>query len=118
MRTRLHARLLGKDGELLGWCEVPVEARGDGKLWSATPTVLVAECDGWTSFLSLHWVDVNVEVRQSIPEVRVTFGQPVTILTAGPVFMVGPMPDALAPVTVRTPAMVAPPSGGIAALTR
>lgn len=112
--TRLVIRLLDRENRLLGWTEIHAEARGDGRLWATADVSLAAEETGEAAILSAHWVDVNVEARSLLPAPRsVHSGEIVPVLTAGPVFLVGPAAGGLPAVTVRTPVVITPLTGGI-----
>lgn len=114
MQTRLIIRLLAADGSLLGWTEISALARGDGRLWALEPVQLGVEQAGTPAQVSAHWVDVNVETRVTLTEHRqLSVGEVVTVSPAGPILIVGPMPGALPPVTVRAPVKVAVPAGGM-----
>ena len=113
MRTTLILRLLDGIGALLGWSEVRVEARGDGALWAMAPITVPIDRDGVMVAVSVHWPDVNVEIRIEQPtHLRVTRGDSIT-LTIAPVMHFGRPPLQLPAVTVRRPTTVQIPVGGV-----
>ncbi len=116
MTTRIIVRVLDAVGLLLGWTEQLAEARGDGALWALTGSSLVpVELAGTPAQLSVHWADVNVEQRAPWSMVPVAVGQVITIDWHGPIFVVGAMPGALPPVTVRAPVRIDVPVGALGA---
>ena len=103
MTTKVVIRLLDAAGSLLGWAECQAKAKGDGKLWPSAPVVVRLEAFGHPTAVSLHWCDVNVEVRLPLPP-GPTFavGHLLTVFDGtAPLFTVGPMPGPLPPVTGR-----------------
>ena len=67
--TKLVIRVLNASGELMGWTEVQAEARGDGCLWTQTsPVSVLIEKAGLPMFQSIHWCDINVELRHPITD--------------------------------------------------
>lgn len=112
--TRLVIRLMDLENRLLGWTEIQAEARGDGRLWATADVQLAVEEPGIAAIISAHWVDVNVEARSPLPVPRrVHVGDIVPVLMAGPVFAVGPAAGGLPAVTVRTPVVISPLTGGL-----
>ncbi len=114
--TKFVLRVVDDANVLYGWVEVPAEARGDGCLWAKAPALLAIECAGAPTVLSVHWADVNVELRREWTLGPVSLGQIVTIPNDTPLLIVGPMATGLVPVTVRGAAIVMP-VGVIGALT-
>lgn len=106
--TKLVVRLLGATGNLLGWTEVVGTARGDGCLWVEHPATVVIEEAGMPVWNSVHWCDINVEVRTPIvPDKVLKVGDKVNLDWAnGPALRCGPAAGGLPPVTVREPIMI------------
>lgn len=99
---RLILRLLDDSGQMLGWelCEAHVP--GNGALVLSAPVVIPIDKPGLPTCLSVHWVDVNVEVK--IPLTFNTFCNAGSswMVNAGEIIRVGPQADGLPPVTVRS----------------
>ena len=106
LTTRLIIRLLNAQGQLLGWAEALGEARGDGALWVWAPTNIGIEVNGILTHVSVHWCDVNVEVRVVAAPQTVTLGQVITLPGNWEAMRCGPAAGGLPPVTVRTPVSV------------
>ena len=113
MNTKIVVRLLGLGNKLLGWAECVGHARGDGKIWIDDPTTVMIEEAGETRFLSVHWCDVNVEVRNPVEVQKVTPGMFITLPGNWPAITCGPAAGGLPPVTVRSPIKVGVPVGAI-----
>jgi hypothetical protein len=115
--TKLVLRVLGLSGELLGWTEVTALAKGDGALWAMSAVLVPVELAGTPTVLSIHWADVNVEVRAPMPGKPMSVGQSISIPhEADPMLRVGTPPVNLPAVTVRAASVIAPPSatmGGV-----
>ena len=93
---------------MLGWAQVDAHVRGDGKLWSPGPLIVVPIQSGVCTVLSVHWCDVNVEVRTECHAV-LTAGVPSAIFDREtPLIIVGPMPANLPPITVGSTAISVP----------
>lgn len=108
----LHVRLIDANEKLLGWASVPAEAHGDGQLWTKEPVLAAIEQDGSLAAISVHWVDLNVELRIHVPTpTPMTLGQILAVFEAGPIFRVGPAAGGLPPIVLRTPVSVAVPNG-------
>lgn len=119
MQTKLIVRVLDAAGDLLGWDELMAEARGDGRLWATAPSTVTIERQGVAATVSVHWADLNVEARTPFPTPQpVALGARVTVISPGPVFVVGPQAGGLPPVTVRTSVSISPPTGDLAAVGR
>lgn len=110
--TKVVIRVLAADESLLGWVEVRGEARGDGHLWAGHPVAVPIDQSGTPATVSIHWADVNVEIRVAAPPTPVTAGMAL-LLPYGeqPLFKVGEMPQSLAPVTVRQSVGIGVPMG-------
>lgn len=108
MKTKIVVRLLDETGRLLGWAQVMARAKGDGKLWSSGPLRIPIELRGLATTLSLHWCDVNVEIRLALP--RPTWFEAGETYTpyeeAADLITVGAIPGELPAVTVRGPVAV------------
>lgn len=120
LTTKLVLRVLDAGGELLAWAELLADARGDGCLWPQ-PRAVSALVDraGQPALLSVHWADVNVEVRSPFDHPPLTEGGAITLAFGDqPVLRVGPMPGPLPPVTVRAPVVVTVPVGALGAVPR
>ena len=120
LTTKLIVRVLDDDGALLAWTEVMAEARGDGCLWPKAQTFTACvEQSGTPASLSVHWADVNIEVRTPLAAGTLVAGAPVTLSFHGqPAMIVGQMPGALPPVTVRAPISISMPVGALGAVAR
>lgn len=117
LTTKLVVRVMDADLRLLAWTEVQGEARGDGALWVKAPTLAGVEAAGVPAWLSVHWADVNVEARSRFDHRAVSVGEVLTLAwPSAPILTVGPMPEALPPVTVRAPIRVAMPVGALGAV--
>lgn len=115
LKTKLVVRMLDAAEQLIGWAEVSGQARGDGKLWVEEPTLVMIERDGVIAYLSVHWCDVNVEIRSAIERAAVTAGQLLRLPGDWEAIAVGPAAGGLPSVTVRTPVEVRIPVGTIGA---
>lgn len=117
MYSKFVIRVLDEIGGLIGWTEVQGHARGDGCMWAEETFTIIADRDGIPSLMSVHWADVNVEVRLSTPLPAVTQGTPM-VCPAGILMKIGEMPkEALPPVTVRAPIAIGVPVGNLAAVS-
>jgi hypothetical protein len=113
--TKLVVRLLNAEGDLLGSVVHHAAIKGDGCLRAAGPVVCGIAHSGFPSSISLHWCDVNVEVRVPSPVPSVQAGQIVPLFDRGaPLIVVGPMPGPLPAITVGE-VKVPVPVGGIGA---
>ena len=92
------------------------EARGDGCLSTRTPIPIYVDVAGACAALSIHWCDLNVEVRVPPPIVDVTVGMTV-LLQPGRLIKAGEMPTQLPPVTLRQPTVVSVAVGTMGAST-
>ena len=117
MTTKLVVRLLGQEGELLGWGVVMAEARGDGALWmpEGPPLTVVAEQAGVAATVSVHWADINIETRVEAFPIPVNAGQKVPLTFGGPMIKIGDPPQNLPAVTVRRSVTVGVPVGEVGA---
>ena len=118
MLTKLVIRLLDADQVLLGWAEVEGHARGDGKIWVNAPTVLPITDPGKPKYVSVHWCDVNVEIRSEIADIaQVVVGDTITLPGEWAAITCGPAAGGLPPVTVRSNVEIGVPVGALGALT-
>ncbi len=115
--TKLVIRILDAQDQLLGWAEAQGEARGDGKLWVSGPTLVGIERDGETAYLSVHWCDVNVEIRSVIERTLVQPGKIFRLPGEWPAITCGPAAGGLPPVTVRSPVSIDVPLGAMGVRT-
>lgn len=116
LQTKLIIRVLDADGHLLGWAEACGDARGDGALWvDPVPGVLIDE-PGTPAWLSVHWCDVNVEVRSQLVAPAAKAGDTITPQWNGPALVVGPAAGGLPPVTVRQSIAIGVPAGQLGAV--
>ena len=113
LETKLVIRILDRQEQLLGWAEVVGEARGDGKIWIKDPTHILIEQDGVTGFHSIHWCDVNVEIRTLVEPRKVKLGDVLVIDGEHEAINCGPAAGGLPPVTVRTPVTIGIPVGSL-----
>lgn len=117
MTSKIVVRLLDSAGEMLGSVVHHAAIKGDGCLRAASPVVCGIAQGGVPAEVSLHWADVNVEVRVPSPVASVQAGQIVPLFDAGSVLIeVGPMPGPLPPIVVGAVA-VGVPLGGLGAVT-
>lgn len=117
MSEKIVLRVLTAGRQLLGWTEAYAEKRGDGKLWVDAPIHVGIEAEGRAAQLSLHWADLNLEwVRLMVPQ-AVQPGQIVCVHEGGVLITVGKMASGLPPVTVRASVQIAPPVGGLGAVS-
>lgn len=118
MTTKLVLRVLDAQGQLLGWTAVDAEARGDGTLRATRPVSVLMDAAGTPDTVSIHWADVNVEVR-----VPCQGGQP---LAPGvwlvlheyerePMIRLGTPAGGLPPVTVKQSVAIGVPVSVVAA---
>jgi hypothetical protein len=119
MTTKLVCRLMTADGQMLGWCSHYAAARGDGYLRSTLPVVLDIDEPGETYELSIHWADMNVEIRVAMPKAQVTRGQSWTIFQPhAQMIQVGQPPvGRLPPVTVTSREAIEVPVGQLGAMS-
>lgn len=115
LKTKLVIRMLDAAEELIGWAEAAGQARGDGKLWVEEPTLVMIERDAVIAYLSVHWCDVNVEIRSAVELAKVTAGQLLRLPGDWEAIVVGPAAGGLPSVTVRTPVEVRVPVGAFGA---
>lgn len=89
------------DNRMLGWCEHQAAIRGDGMLRSSGPVALTVTERGPACYVSLHWCDLNVEVRVAWWAGEVLPGTILNLFeTDQQMLKVGDMPGPLPPVTV------------------
>jgi hypothetical protein len=108
--TKIVVRCLTTEGALLGWAETQAAVPGDGHLRASEPVVVLIDVDGECAAVSVHWCDVNVEVRQPL-QVPYPCGAGATIVAfnAGDVLIrVGDMPNGLPPVTTKSRTVTVP----------
>ncbi len=113
--TKLVIRILDAQDNLLGWAEAEGVAYGDGKLTVAHPVLLGIEQRGRPAMLSVHWADVNVEIRSAMDRADVKAGDVFQIPAPWAAITVGPMATGLPPVTVSSPVRIVVPVGGLGA---
>lgn len=116
MYSKFVIRLMSATGILLGWTEIMGHARGDGCIWAEKDMEIVADCAGVPNVLSVHWADVNIEIRKAIDIGPVSIGTRVPI-PAGMIIRVGEMPGYLPPVTVRGNCGIGVPVGSLSAVS-
>jgi hypothetical protein len=92
-------------------------ARGDGALWAPSPrTEVMLDETGDVSHVSVHWCDVNVEIRTSLPIKRFASGCAYILdWRDQPVVRVGPAAGGLPPVTVKAQTVIQAPVGHLGA---
>lgn len=124
MTQRFIVRLLTTDDRLVAWAEVhatakPQAPRGASCPFFAPQTRFLIDADGTVAKLSVHWADLDVaRVQPVLQPTTVKAGQTFTLTWLEPVWLVAGMRDVpLPPVTVGRPVAVAPPVGGLAAVT-
>jgi hypothetical protein len=115
--TKLVVRLLDPNSQLLGWTEVIGEARGDGKITVADPTIIHLDTKGIISTISVHWCDVNVEVRPHFEPIKQesNIGDTFSLQADWVAIDCGPAAGGLPPVTVRTPVKIEALTGALGA---
>lgn len=111
--TKLVVRILDARNQLLGWAEAEGHARGDGKLWVNAPTLVPIELAGTPAVLSVHWCDVNVEIRSDVERAKVNAGDMLTLPGNWPAVTCGPAAGGLPPVTVRSAVTLGVPVGAM-----
>jgi hypothetical protein len=106
---------LDAEGKMLGWCWHHAAARGDGLLRATLPVVMDIDEDGTAHEFSIHWADINVEIRVPAPKQAVKRGQPVQVFTPNqPMLQVGnPPTQRLPPVTVKNQIELGIPVGNL-----
>lgn len=115
MTTKIVVRLLDAEGALLASCVHDAAVRGDGCLRAASPVVCGVAQSGTPATISVHWCDVNVEVRTAAALGPLEAGQVLTLFDTGAELVrVGPMPGPLPPIVVGAVA-VGVPVGGMGA---
>ena len=115
--TKIVCRLLDAADEMLGWAEVQAITRGDGLLRAPrNPVVVPIDVTGVTACVSLHWCDLNVEVRIPIASTPVTVGAMFLIFEAyAEMIRVGTPPTRLAVTSTRQHMEIHVPVGGLGA---
>lgn len=115
--TKLVIRVLDAAGQMLGWVEAVGKAYGDGAIRIDSPAVVQIEQAGVPSACSIHWCDVNIEVRSALLNYpRFDVGQLLSIDWSGaPALVVGPAAGGLPPVTVRSPISIDVAAGSLGA---
>lgn len=110
MTAKLVVRLLDPAGQLLGWCAHEAAISGDGYLRAAGSVVLAIDVEGTAAAVSVHWADVNVETRVSIPQTAVKQGQALVLFekTAPMVKAGDPPATRLPPVSTKSIAVPVP----------
>ncbi len=112
--VRLVVRVLDADNRLLAWAPVPAEMRGDGCLWVTGVHPAPVEAVGVPAWISVHWPDLNVQVRTRLPSVSsVAPGQTIPLAWPQPVIRFPSDPTPMPGVTVRGPVGIAPPTGNL-----
>lgn len=108
--TKMVVRCLTADGTLLGWAETQAAVPGDGHLRAAEDVVVPIDVAGECCTLSVHWADVNVEVKVPLPTpVACVPGTSVVAFPKGQTLIkVGDMPTGLAPVTTGSRTVTVP----------
>lgn len=113
--TKLVCRLMTAEFRLLGWCEHRARMRGDGCLRSDDVVRVAITESGTPAVLSIHWCDVNTEVRTPWTFGAVAAGSIVTLFERDAMMIrVGEMTGRLPPVTVGS-TTVGIPVGGMGA---
>jgi hypothetical protein len=111
MTTKLHIIVLDPDGAVLGWTAVEALARGDGQLHATAPVVVIPDRTGQAHTVIVHWVDVNVELRTTIPLIHVD--RAMTVFQSGPIFRVGPQAGGLPSLEIKTAVRISPDVGAL-----
>ncbi len=114
---KMVVRVLGLQGELLGWQEVSAHMKGDGCLWSDTPGPYLVDMDeaGTPHVISIHWADMNVEIRKDIDHRPVARGDRVVLTWTDPMVRVGPAAGGLPPVATKSSTQIGVPVGVLGA---
>lgn len=109
MTTKLVVRVLDADGAMLGSVVHDAAVKGDGCLRAAGAVVCGIAHSGFAACVSLHWADINVEVRVPAPIPEMHAGDLVALFPAdAPLITVGPMPGPLPPIVVGSTAVAIP----------
>ena len=103
-------RLMNNAGQMLGWAETQVHARGDGNLWIEIPVAIMVTEDGTVDHILSHWTDANVAVKNAIPNspLAVEKGMGVIIDAPRVLFHLGEPAGGLPPVTVGNTSITVP----------
>ena len=113
--TKVVIRLLDASGALLGWEQHQAAVRGDGCLRAQSVVTIPIERDGAAAIVSVHWADLNVEIRMAV-SIAVKDRATLAVFQAEDVIMlVGQMPKGLPAVTLRAPVSVPLLAGGMGA---
>lgn len=103
-------------GRMLGSVVHHAKVRGDGCLRASEQVQMGIALSGWPNYISIHWCDVNVEVKVVAPEGQVSAGQILPLFAPNAVMVtVGEMPRNLPPITVGTSVAIGVPVGGLGA---
>jgi hypothetical protein len=114
LETKLVIRILDSEGSLLGWTQVVGKAYGDGTLRVDDPATVVLDHAGTPVTQSIHWCDVNVEVKVPLADTKhLDAGASLELRWGGPILNVGPAAGGLPPVTVKTPVRIDAVAGGM-----
>ncbi len=108
-------RLMADGGQMLGWAEAQGHARGDGKIWVESDVLVAIIEDGYWDYISAHWADVNIEVRNRVPEgpIELIKGSVIPIKAPWPVFSLGEPAGGLPPVVVTSNVKITVPTGSM-----
>lgn len=116
MTTKIVCRLLAADGSMLGWSVHQSLVRGDGCLRANGPVAITARMAGVPAQVSLHWCDINVDVRINVTLAQMAAGDVATIFPdEAPMITVGPLPGPLPAITIGEPVAVVLPVGAMGA---
>lgn len=113
--TKVVIRVLTETNDLLGAVVHQAAVKGDACLRATGAVVISPDVSGVVSVVSVHWCDVNVEVR--IPcQAATAVGVPLIFFPHDAVLITaGTMPSNLPPITLTTPVVATPLTGGIGA---
>lgn len=116
MQTVFIVRLLDASRNVLAWCRVPVEARGDGAFWAMAPFEALCAQSGDVVELVGHWPEVNAAWAVPMPEgMQVRVGTAVTLHFTEPLLRISSDPRPLPPVTETRSVTIAVPTGNLGA---
>lgn len=114
MTTKIVVRLMAGD-RMLGWAVHDARVKGDGCLRAHGAVMIAVRAAGAPDVLSLHWCDINVEVRVPVPGgLTVKAGDTFTgFPDDAPMIRVGDQAAGLPAITVGQPVAVSVPVGAM-----
>ena len=122
MTAKIICRLLDPNGRMLGWTEHHAAIRGDGCIRADGNVSIPVDREGDAQCVSLHWCEVNSEIKVPLPSfpgtIRANVGDYFRIYSVGQeMIRVGFPPVNLEPVTVGRPITIGVPAGQMGAMS-